>query len=186
MQPGLFDAPPIPGLIYRPGIVSAAQAEGLYAALSRLAFEPFQFQRWEGKRRVVSFGWRYDFKDARLAQASPLPDFLLPLRERAAALAELPAEAFAHALVTEYRPGAGIGWHRDRPVFNVVVGVSLLAPCTLRFRRRRGSRFERASLLLEPASAYVLTGPARFEWEHSIAPMDTLRYSVTFRSMTGK
>jgi alkylated DNA repair dioxygenase AlkB len=83
----------------------------------------------------------------------------------------------------EYAPGAGIGWHRDRPVFGDVVGISLLAPARLRFRRKRGAKWERAALWAEPCSAYLLRGPARREWEHSIAPMDRLRYSITFRTM---
>jgi alkylated DNA repair dioxygenase AlkB len=130
----------------------------------------------------VSFGWRYDFNERELQQADDMPPFLLPLRQRAAAFAALPPSGFQHALVTEYSPGAAIGWHRDKAVFAEVVGVSLLAPCRFRFRRKQGSKWERASLTLEPRSAYLLRGPARSEWEHSIPDVDRLRYSITFRN----
>src|SRR5690606_24325806 len=112
-----------------------------------------------------------------------IPDFLHPLRVRAAAFAGLAPLALEHVLLTEYAPGAGIGWHRDKPVFGEVVGVSLLAPCAFRLRRRRESGWERAAFEAEPRSAYLLSGPARRDWEHSIAPMQRLRYSATFRTL---
>lgn len=170
--------------MYGDDIVTADEERELLRQIAALPFRNFEFRGWAGKRRTVSFGWRYDFNDARLAPAPPTPEFLLPLRARVAALADVAPEAFEHVLVIEYGPGAGIGWHRDRPVFDRVVGVSLGAPCTLRLRRRAGKGFERASLALAPRSAYVLTGAARHEWEHSIVPMARQRYSVTFRTMT--
>lgn len=182
----LFDAAPLPGLRYRAGFLDGAEEPALRGAISRLEFSPFKFQGWEGRRRTVSFGWHYDFEGKGLQPAPPLPGFLRPVRERAARLAGVEPAAFEHALVIEYAPGAGIGRHRDRPDFDVVAGISLGAPCELRFRRRtaRGRRgFERATLALIPGSAYVLTGPARHEWEHSIQPLDALRYSITFRSL---
>jgi alkylated DNA repair protein (DNA oxidative demethylase) len=179
----LFDDAPLPGLTYQDGILAADEERALVARIAALPFAPFQFQGWEGKRRTVSYGWSYDFNDGQLREAPPLPGFLRPLRERAAALAEVGPESFEHALVIEYAVGAGIGWHRDRPQFDVVCGVSLVAPCTMRFRRRVGTRFERVGVPLAPRSAYVLRGPARHEWEHSIVPMEELRYSVTFRSL---
>ena len=183
-QPGLFaTAPPLPeGFKYQPDFLSPDEEPALVRQLDSLPFKDFEFQGFRGKRRVVSFGWRYDFNDRALQKADDLPPFLLPLRERAAAFAGLAPPAFQHALVTEYAPGAGIGWHRDKPVFDEVVGVSLLAPCNFRFRRKVGSRWERATVVAEPGSAYLLTGPARTEWEHSIPEMDRLRYSITFRN----
>jgi alkylated DNA repair dioxygenase AlkB len=132
---------------------------------------------------VVSFGWRYDFNTSRLQPADPMPDPLLALRDKVAAFAERPAGEFAHALVTEYAPGAPIGWHRDRPEFGIVVGVSLLSPCVFRLRRRAGRGWERAAFTALPRSAYLLSGPARSEWEHSVPPVGALRYSVTFRTL---
>ena len=184
-QPGLFDAAP-PGLpegfLYEPELVSRAEEVELAARVAELPLAPFQFHGFEGKRRVVSFGWRYDFNQGGLQRAEPFPDWLAALAARAAAFAGVASEAFAHALINEYAPGAGIGWHRDRPQFEDVVGVSLLAPCRFRFRRRDGNGWRRAALVAAPRSAYLLRGPARNAWEHSIPPMEVLRYSITFRT----
>jgi len=86
-------------------------------------------------------------------------------------------------LVTEYEAGAAIGWHRDKAVFAEVIGISLLSACTFRLRRKAGTTWERASITAEPRSAYLLSGPSRTEWEHSIPAVEELRYSITFRSM---
>jgi alkylated DNA repair dioxygenase AlkB len=169
-------------LRYLPEFIGAADEQELVAHIATLAFKPFAFQGWFGKRETVSFGWRYDFNDSRVHPAPPLPDFLLPLRARAAELAEVAEHQLEQALVVRYDVGAGIGWHRDRPVFDKVVGISLLAPCVLRFRRREGPRFRRFPLEAQPRSAYLLTGEIRHQWEHSIAPLEQLRYSITFRS----
>ena len=170
-------------LQYRPHLISAPEEERLVEQIAPLPFKPFEFHGYFGNRRTLSFGFRYDFGDRRVHEAEPMPDFLLPLRERAAAFAGLAPADLPHALATEYAPGAGIGWHRDRPVFADVIGVSLGAPCRFRLRRRRGTGWERAALRLEPGSAYLLRGAVRHEWEHSIPPMEELRYSVTFRSL---
>lgn len=186
-QPDLFQSQPAwpDGLRYRAEVLTIAEEQALVAEIRTLPFKPFEFRGYLGRRRVVSFGWRYDYNASVLRQAAPVPDFLKPLRARAAGLAGLAPEAFEQALVTEYAPGAGIGWHRDRPQFAEVAGVSLLSQCVLRFRRRRGEAWERRSLLAEPRSAYLLTGPARSEWAHSISAVEQLRYSVTFRRRTG-
>ncbi len=128
----------------------------------------FRFQQWLGKRLTRSFGWRYDFTDLELAEAEAILDWLMPVRARAAALAGLEAEALVQALVTRYDPGAGIGWHRDRPVFEHVVGVSLGAPTALRLRRRRADgKFDRAELPLAPRGAYPRRrGPAPLGTQH--------------------
>ena len=111
-----------------------------------------------------------------------MPGFLLPLRKKAAEFAGLGQESLQHVLVTEYGPGAGIGWHKDKAMFAEVVGISLLAPCRFRLRRKSGDKWERASLIAEPRSVYLLAGPARSEWEHSIPSVEQLRYSLTFRN----
>lgn len=171
------------GLRYQPALISGSDEAALVERVSGLPFREFEFHGYLGKRRVVSFGWKYDFSSQRLQKAQEIPDYLLSLRELAALFANLAPEAFQHALVTEYADGAGIGWHRDKAVFGQVVGISLLAPCTLRFRRKVAGTWERANLRAEPRSAYHLSGPARSEWEHSISRVNTLRYSITFRSM---
>jgi alkylated DNA repair dioxygenase AlkB len=184
VQPGLFDVPPgLPeGFVYRPDFVSRETETEIVGRLETLPFAPFQFHGFEGARRVVSFGWRYDFNEGGLKRAEPFPAWLNELAARAAAFAGLPAESFVHALITEYAPGAGIGWHRDRPQFEDVVGLSFLSPCRLRFRLRQADGWKRAAFVAEPRSAYLLRGPARREWEHSIPPLQTLRYSITLRS----
>jgi alkylated DNA repair dioxygenase AlkB len=187
-QPRLFKTDPsLPeGFRYQPDLLSKEEEQDLVRQVEALPFKEFQFQGFLGKRRVVSFGWKYDFNDRKLQKADDMPPFLLPLRRRAAGFAGLAPTAFQHVLVTEYSPGAGIGWHRDKAVFDEVVGVSLLAPCNFRFRRKTGDKWERATVVAEPRSAYLLAGPSRTEWEHSIPEMDQLRYSITFRNFAAK
>ena len=181
---------PLEGFRYRPSLITSAEEDAIVAQVRELPFQEFDFHGYKGKRRVVSFGWQYDFSGRQLRKADDIPEYLLPLRAHAANFAGLKATALQHVLVTEYGPGAGIGWHRDKAVFGQVVGISLLAPCILRFRRKIVSsqqtvkrQWERVSVLAEPCSAYHLNGPARFEWEHSILRVDSLRYSITFRNM---
>lgn len=135
---------------------------------------------------MVSFGWRYDYGGGGLKQAQAVPEFLLPLRAIALRFSGLAEGALVHALVTEYAPGAGIGWHRDRPNFETVVALSFGAPCRLRFRRRKDRGWERRAIEVAPRSGYLLDEEARHVWEHSIPPMEKLRYSVTFRSLAVK
>ena len=185
-QPSLFDTAPAgmpAGLVFEPGFVGAAEEQALVRRIAGLPFKPFEFHGFTGNRRTVSFGLHYAFDGSGLRGAEPIPDWLHPLRARAAAWAGRAPEAFVHALGIEYAPGAGIGWHRDRPVFGDVIGISLLAPAPLRFRRRAGTGWERFTLTAEPRSAYLLRGEARHEWEHSIPQLETLRYSVTLRTL---
>jgi alkylated DNA repair dioxygenase AlkB len=171
------------GFRYQRELIDAAAEDALLARVRDLPFRDFEFHGYTGKRRVVSFGWHYDFEARRLRKADDIPAFLLTLRDPAAAFAALEPTALQHVLVTEYGPGAAIGWHRDKAVFGEVVGISLLAPCTFRLRRAVGERWERVNLVAEPRSAYLLSGAARTEWEHSIPPVDALRYSITFRNL---
>lgn len=172
-----------PGFRYAADFVPLPEAAALLRAFAALPLAPFQFHGYVGHRRVASFGWSYDYSASRLAPAPPLPAFLLPLRARAAAFADVADADLVQALVTEYRPGVTIGWHRDKAAFGVVVGVSFGAVATLRFRRRAHDGWTRRSVSLAPRSAYVLAGEARDHWEHSIAPVTALRYSVTFRTL---
>ena len=171
------------GFRYAPEAIDAAEEARLVAAFADLPFKEFEFRGFLGKRRVVPFGTRYDYNGGGVKTADPIPEFLLPLRDRAAAFAGLPAERLQQALVTEYTPGAAIGWHRDRPHYGDVIGVSLLAPCTFRLRRKRDGGWERAALRLDRRSIYLMRGPSRDEWEHSIPAMEELRCSVTFRAL---
>jgi alkylated DNA repair dioxygenase AlkB len=178
--------PAVPeGLRYQPELITPAEEARLIEAIVELPFKPFEFHGYLGKRRVVAFGWRYDYSARSVGEAAPIPDFLLPLRERAAAFSDIPEAELRQAMVIEYEPGAGIGWHRDKPQFGEVIGVSLGSACNLRFRRKAADGWERLSLTPQPRSAYLLQGPARSEWEHSIPGVKTLRYSVTFRRYLG-
>jgi alkylated DNA repair dioxygenase AlkB len=179
----LFNAPVLPGLAMASDVISKAEEQALTAAIDAAGLSPFRFHGWTGKRLTVSFGWTYDFDTGQFRRSDPLPDWLIAFRDRAARFAGLPADDLVQALLIRYDPGAGIGWHRDRPVFEHVVGLSLGAPATMRFRRRHGRGFERLTVPLEPRGAYHLSGASRHEWEHSIAEMDRTRWSVTFRSL---
>lgn len=170
------------GFSYQAHLLPAYEEPALVERLAALPLQAFEFLGYLGKRRVVSFGWRYDFNKGALRRAEDIPGFLLPLRESAARFAGMAPCDLRQVLVTEYAAGAGIGWHRDKPMFDRVVGISLLSPCHFRFRRRAGTAWERMSLMVEPCSAYLLQGPSRTEWQHSIPAVDGLRYSVTFRS----
>ena len=182
----LFGAaePALPeGLLYASEVIASEEAARLVEIFTALPFEAFDFHGFKGNRRIVSYGGRYDFSASRLEAAEPIPDFLLPARAAAAAFAGLAPEAIQHAMVTEYAPGAGIGWHRDRPEFDRVIGLSFASEAVMRFRRRRDAGWERAGLPLAPRSAYLLDGAAREDWQHSIVPGELLRYSVTFRTL---
>ena len=188
-QPLLFDTKPdllpaLPeGLAYQPELISPEAEAELAGRIGELPLQPFEFHGYLANRRVIYFGWRYDFTHGKVQPADPMPPWLEPVRDRAAAFAGLAPQAFAHVLINEYAPGAGIGWHRDRPQFEDVVGISLLTPAKVRLRRKIGAGWERAAFTAAPRSVYLLRGPARTEWEHSIPPLDALRYSITFRSL---
>lgn len=186
VQPSLFEPepPPLPeGFRYRTDVITPDQERELVDQFGTLPFAAFEFREYVGKRRVVSFGSKYDFGQERLQRANEIPPFLLTLREQVAAFAGLDAAELQQVLVTEYAAGAAIGWHRDKSVFEEVAGVSLLSSCVFRLRRETGSGWERSSITLEPRSAYLLSGPSRTEWEHSIPAVSSLRYSITFRRL---
>lgn len=186
VMPDLFDAPVLPGLRVRDDLIDAAEERMLIERIDATGLTPFQFQGWTGKRLTTSFGWDYDFTVGRPAEAPPLPDWLRPFRERAAAFAGLDPDALIQALLIRYDPGAGIGWHRDRPIYGHVLGISLGEAAAMRFRRRRAGGFDRASVPLTPRGAYHMSGPARYEWEHSIVEMERPRWSITFRSLADR
>ena len=179
----LFGTVVVPGFTSSLGVVTPIEERELTARIDATDLEPFKFQGWLGKRLTTSFGSRYDFERRRIETADPIPGWLLPIRERAARFAGLEPDELAQALLIRYDPGAGIGWHRDRPIYEHVVGISLGEPAVLRLRRRRGGGFERRSAPLEPRAIYHLSGEVRHDWEHSIVEMDRARWSITFRSL---
>jgi alkylated DNA repair dioxygenase AlkB len=171
------------GLRYQPEIIDADEERAILERFAALPFKSFEFHGFLGKRQTMSFGYQYRFDGSGLAEAEPIPAWLEPLRDRAAAFAGLEPDALVHLLINEYEEGAGLGWHRDRPVFGDVIGISLLSKAPLRFRRKQGEKWERFTLQAAPRSAYLLRGAARTEWEHSLAPVATHRYSATFRTL---
>jgi alkylated DNA repair dioxygenase AlkB len=172
------------GFRYEGEAVADGAQRALIAEIRQLPLQAFDFHGFKANRRVLSYGWRYDFAIQRLDEIEHIPDWLLPLREVVAQFAKAAADDFAQVLISEYAPGAGIGWHRDKDVFDRIVGVSLGASCTLRLRRRVGERhWDRRETELEPGSFYLLADDVRTDWEHSIPPVRELRYSITFRTL---
>lgn len=171
------------GFRYQENVITPAEEATLVAAFQKLDLKPFEFQGHLANRRVISFGLRYDYS-RKVEAASEFPSFMRELRVKAAEFAGRNANEFRQAGVNEYGPGAGIGWHKDKAQFGVIVGVSLLAAATMRFRRAQGRGWARVSQTLSPRSVYLLAGEARTEWEHSIPPVDELRYSLTFRTLS--
>ena len=187
-QFALFDGgrsrPTLPeGFRYEAEVIPRDLERATIEQVRELPLREFEFHGYTGKRRVVSFGWRYDFSDRVLHRTEDIPPFLLALREVVAPFASLAPTELQHVLVTEYSEGAAIGWHRDKAVFGDVIGISLLSPCSFRLRRKQGEKWERVSLTAEPRSAYLLRGPSRTEWEHSIPGVEALRYSITYRTL---
>jgi alkylated DNA repair dioxygenase AlkB len=185
-QPDLFAAAAPDGFRYAEELLSAEEEAELLHTLRGLPFEEARYKEWTARRRVVSYGGRYDFGANELEPAPPIPPGLHGLRTRIASWSGVPAERFTHAAVAEYRPGTPLGWHRDVPQFDIVVGVSLAGSARMRFRRYphvKGSRAATLDVELAPRSIYVLRDAARWEWQHAIAPTAELRYSITFRTL---
>ena len=188
MQPGLFDAPsPLPsGFRYRPDFLSSDQEQSLIAKIRNLPLEAARYREFTAKRRILSFGYGYDFSSNVLLPAPPLPPCLEPLRARVAEWAGIPEGDFRQCTIAEYAPGTQLGWHRDVPHFGIVVGVSLGGPARMRLRRyphvTRGTERSLA-LTIEPRSAYVLRDDARWRWQHAISPLKAPRWSVTLRTL---
>jgi len=177
----LADLPP--GFSYHPAILDEAEERELAGHLEALDFAAVTMRGTVARRRTKHFGWIYGYESWRITPGPPIPDFLDPVRRRAARLAGVRPEALVEVLINAYPTGAGIGWHRDAPQFGVVIGVSLLGECRLRFQRGRGAARQTRSVTIAPRSAYVLDGDARYAWQHSVPPTRALRYSVTFRTL---
>ena len=185
-------APDLPdGFVYQQEFISIQEEQALITSIEAIEFAEIRMHGVVAKRRAAHFGHGYEYGSARLTSAAPIPEFLLPLRQRLAEFATRGAEEFAEVLVTEYPAGAGIGWHRDAPPFDIVVGVSLLSACTMRFRpwhagQWRAERRKSLAQPLEPRSVYILRGPSRTAWEHHIPLAPSRRFSITFRTLRAK
>lgn len=175
------------GFAYEPDFLSAADEETLIAEIERLPLKQAEYKGHLAHRRIVSYGGRYDFSEQRLQPGEPIAPFLHPLRAKAAAWVGCPAGDFTHALIAQYPPGSQLGWHRDVPDFERVVGISLTSPCRMRFRHYP-PRFRERSIALdiEPRSIYRLQDEARWDWQHSVPAVPALRYSITFRTLRGQ
>jgi alkylated DNA repair dioxygenase AlkB len=181
-QKGMFEGERLPpGFFHWAEVISASEEAQLLSDIEGLQFEPYVFQGFTAKRRIVVFGKDYDPATRAITEGAPIPEFLLPVRTLVARLAGVPPEEFAEALITEYSPGTPIGWHRDSGPFELVAGVSLNSSCE--FKLRKGEGGEEVALILEPRSAYLMSGEARWEWQHHIPPTKGLRYSITFRTL---
>ena len=173
------------GFLYQREFLSPQEEDNLLEAMQGLSFKEAEYRDWHAKRRIVSYGGRYDFTHRALTEAPPIPDFLDGLRKRIASWADISPAMIHHAVIAEYRPGTQLGWHRDVPDFDRVLGVSLHGRARMRLRPyppKRGARSTR-TLELAPRSAYSFRGPARWDWQHAISPTKELRYSVTFRTL---
>jgi len=171
------------GFRYIPGFLTEAEEAELIEVISGVDFHEFSMRGVTAKRRVAQFGWHYSFESFRLTPAKPVPSEFDTIRARSAAIAGVETEAFAEILLTEYKAGAGIGWHRDAPPFGIVAGISLAGTCRMRFRTKEKVDRRTVAVLLEPRSMYLLTGSSRSDWEHTIPPTKELRYSITFRTL---
>jgi alkylated DNA repair protein (DNA oxidative demethylase) len=177
-------AEPPEGFYYYPAFLSVAEERALMEQIMTLDFSEVRMHGVAAKRRVAHFGWIYGYESWRLSRGPQIPDFLLPLQKRAAHLLDREPKELSEILVTEYPSGAGIGWHRDAPMFGpAVLGLSLKSACRFRFRRVHAGRSESRTLTLEPRSLYILRGPARVQWQHSIPLTKALRYSITLRTV---
>jgi alkylated DNA repair dioxygenase AlkB len=185
--PSLFEYDLPAGFHYRDNFITQVDERTLLDAIATVAFATFAMRRVVARRRVAFFGQSYD-----RAPAGPLPPFLLPLRAALAKWSGVDTEAFAMALINEYRPGSPIGWHRDAPQYDIVAGVSLLSACRMKFRPYRPlaspsaesrRRLTTHDIVLQPRSAYLMTRESRHAFEHHIPPVTALRYSVTFRTL---
>ena len=185
LQSDLFARPLPAGVIYRADFLSRDEETGLLDHIRSLPLTHSQYRQFTAKRRTVNYGFAYDFQHLEAKPAPPIPAFLAPLRTRVAQWAGVQAEDFVQGLISEYQPGTQLGWHRDVPDFELIVGVSLAGACRIRFRpypwktERKRDVF---ALDLEPRSAYSLRDEARWGWQHSIPPTKELRYSITFRT----
>lgn len=184
-QAELFgDAPALPeGFVYQLDFITAAEERALLGEIAHLQLEEAKYKEYTARRRIAYFGFSYDFVANRVGDAPPAPSFLAPLRAKMAAWMDVSPQALEQALVTEYRPGTALGWHRDAPDYGRIAGVSLGGWARMRLRHYPRADDEPLVLNLAPRSAYQMNGPARWRWQHSIPATKELRYSITFRTL---
>jgi alkylated DNA repair dioxygenase AlkB len=187
----LFDvAPKFPeGFTYYPDFLSESEEQDLLNYVTSLELHPFHFHGYEGKREVASYGYDYSFEKKKLSEGKVIPDFFSPLISKVAGKVSVNENEFVELLVTRYPVGAVINWHRDAFPFELIAGISLQADCTFRLRPQDKPKQSRSSLLsfkVKRRSLYIMEGPARYDWQHSTAPVDNVRYSITLRTLKQK
>jgi alkylated DNA repair dioxygenase AlkB len=171
------------GILYRPEVLTAGEEADLLERFETLRFDPIVMHGRAAKRTARHYGLDYDYESRTPRPGEPMPDWLVPARARAAELAGVEPEELVEILVQDYPPGATIGWHRDAPAFDKVVGLSLAGSSRLRFQRGKRENRRVWEVALEPRSGYVLAGEARRSWEHSVPATRERRYSITFRTL---
>jgi DNA oxidative demethylase len=171
------------GIVVSPEVITAEEEAGLLERFDTLRWDAIVIRGKAARRTARHFGLGYDYESRTPRPGEPIPEWLEPARAAAAELASVRPEELVEALVQRYPAGSTIGWHRDAPAFGIVIGISLLGHSRLRFQRGRGERRRTWEVALSPRSGYVLAGPARWSWEHSIPPAKELRYSITFRTL---
>lgn len=177
------EVPALPaGFLYLENFLTEQEENELLANIDTLDFQSFEYRGFTAKRRVIAYGWTYDFNANVLSSAPAIPEFLFPVRARAAEVAGVAAEELEEALLTEYSPGSPINWHRDLPMFEKVIGISLLSSCTMKLKSFKKDA-KAVSITLHPRSLYVMEGTARWHYQHSIPAVKDLRYSITFRTL---
>jgi alkylated DNA repair dioxygenase AlkB len=177
------------GFAYLPNFLSAAEERELLRVIGALPLQEASYKQWTAKRRIISYGGQYDFARNQLLPAQPVPEFLDPLRRRISEWTAIPASEFQHAMIAEYQRGTQLGWHRDVREFEQVVGISLAGPARMRFRPyppRSGQSRGTSFIELQPRSIYLMCGAARWKWQHAISPTKAMRYSITFRTRSGR
>lgn len=185
----LFPVEPVfpPGFVYQPDFISLQEEEELIRLItSSIQLHTFQFQGYEAKRKVASFGYDWSFEKRNLSKGKDIPEAFQGIIKKVSDYLSLPVSTFAELLVTEYPEGSVINWHRDAPPFDLIVGLSLLSDCTFRFRPHDKSKQDRKSVIAFPVerrSMYIIKGPSRTDWQHSIDPVKSIRYSITLRTL---
>lgn len=173
------------GLVYRPDFLTPEEEAEILTVIPKLHLYKPRYGEYEAKRRVIGFGWGYDFDKKQFIPGPPLPQFLTKIQHKIAKWLDIPKERVVEALITEYPPGTTIGWHRDTEEFEKIIGVSLAGWARMRFRPLSaiGDTRKIISLELEPRSSYIMQKDIRWKWQHSVAPTKVLRYSITFRTL---
>jgi alkylated DNA repair dioxygenase AlkB len=187
----LFPIEPVfpEGFVYIPDFLTREEEADLYTRISKIVLHNFNFQGFKANRKVASFGYDYSFENGSLSKGEEIPSTLDFLVEKVSQQMGITQQEFAELLVTEYPVGSVINWHRDAPPFDLIAGISLMADCTFRLRPQNKAKQTRASVISFPVnrrSLYIMQGPARTDWQHSITPVKQVRYSITLRTLRGE